>query len=204
MKKHLLLFAIACMAFGISTSYGQATFGVKAGANLANANFDTGSSLSVKPDAIIGFYAGPTARFDVSSRFAIQPELLLSLQGFKWEFDFETGGEDVGFDATFQNLYLNLPVMARFSATEALHLEAGPQVGLLLSSKVKNEDVSVDWEENNELDFGLNIGAGYQLPMGLSVEARYNFGLANIFGDMEDDNTSVTNRVLSLGLGYTF
>lgn len=204
MKKRLLYFAIACLAFGFNTTYGQATFGIKAGANLANMNFDTGTSITFKPDVLFGFYAGPTARFDVTSRFAIQPELLLSLQGAKYDLG-ELMGADI--EVTSKNLYLNLPVMARVSATDALYVEAGPQVGLLLSSKDETGDVSVDTEEMNDLDFGLNIGAGYRLPVGLSIEARYNFGLANLYSNAEgsdDDNLTVTNRVFSFGLGYTF
>lgn len=207
MKKHVLFLAVLCLTCLTGTSYGQAVFGIKAGVNLANANFDTGSSISIKPDALAGFYAGPTARFDVSSNFSIQPELLLSLQGFKYSMDIEVMEEEFDFDATFKNLYLNLPVMARFAATEALYLEAGPQVGLLLDSKVKSGGVSADSEESNDLDFGLNIGAGYRLPMGLSIEARYNFGLVNMFEDEQDADmgeVKVTNRVFSFGLGYRF
>src|SRR5690606_41610679 len=113
----------------------------------------------------------------------------------------------VAFEPTFNTRYLSLPAMRRVGATEALYLEAGPQVGLLLGSKVTSGGVSADSEESNDLDFGLNIGAGYRLPMGLSIEARYNFGLANMFEDEQDANmgeVKVTNRVFSFGLGYRF
>lgn len=205
MKKQLLILAIVFLGFGLSNSYGQATFGIKAGANIANANFDTGTSVTIKTDALIGFYAGPFARLNVSSQFAVQPELLLSMQGFKWNLDGLLGeeAEDVG-ETTIQNLYLNLPVMLRFAATDALHLEAGPQVGLLLSSEAKVDGGSGDLEDTFEdLDFGVNIGAGYTLPVGLSIEARYNLGLADMAGESEGEG-SITNRVFSFGLGYTF
>lgn len=205
MKKQLLLFALALLCFGVSNSYGQATFGIKAGANIANANFDSGTSVTIKPDALVGFYAGAFARLGVSSQFAIQPELLLSMQGFKWNLDglFGEEVEDVG-ETTIQNLYLNLPIMLRFAATDALHLEAGPQVGLLLSSEAKADSGSGDLEDTFEdLDFGVNIGAGYTLPLGLSIDARYNFGLADMAGESEGEG-SITNRVFSFGLGYTF
>lgn len=206
MKKQLLLLMAAVFGFGISSSYAQASFGIKAGVNIANVNFDSGSSLSIQPDALVGFYAGPFAKLGVSDKFAVQPELLLSMQGYS--FDFGDMVEEVEIDGKVdaQNLYLNLPIMARFYPIEALHLEAGPQVGLLLSSKVKAGGESFDNEEDamKDLDFGLNIGAGYTLPLGLIIEARYNFGLANLAEDTEGSDGSVTNRVFSFGLGYTF
>ncbi|HYH56533.1 MAG TPA: porin family protein [Anseongella sp.] len=204
MKKQLLLLGFACLAFGLSNSFAQTTFGVKAGANIADVNFDTGSSITLNPDVLVGFYAGGFARLGVSSKFSVQPELLLSLQGFKFNLG-ELSEEGGDFEVSSKNLYLNLPVMARFAATEALHLEAGPQVGLLLNSKGEIEGISAEDEDSyKDIDFGVNVGAGYTLPMGLSIEARYNFGLANIVEGLEDTDASVTNRVLSFGLGYTF
>lgn len=204
MKKRLLQFVIACLAFGISSSYGQATFGIKAGANLANMNFES-NGFNFTPESLVGFYAGPFARLGVSSQFAIQPELLLSLQGYSIDLGDLVGEEVADGKMKSQNLYLNLPVMARFYPTEALHLEAGPQVGLLLNSKVKGDEGSVDDEESyKDLDFGLNIGAGYTLPLSLTIEARYNLGLANVAEGAENSDGKATNRVFSFGLGYTF
>lgn len=204
MKKLLLLLTACCLAAGIQSSYAQASFGVKAGANIANVNFES-NGLSFTPESLFGFYAGPFARLGVSSQFSIQPELLLSLQGYSIDIGDLLGEAGGDGKVNAQNLYLNLPVMARFSATEALHLEAGPQVGLLLNSKFKVDEGSIEVEESyKDLDFGLNIGAGYTLPLGLSIEARYNLGLANIGEGAEDSDGKATNRVFSFGLGYTF
>jgi opacity protein-like surface antigen len=51
------------------------------------------------------------------------------------------------------------------------------------------------------LDYGLGIGAAYEFPMGLFVDARYNLGLANI---SDDDNYKVNNTGMMVGLGYRF
>jgi len=43
------------------------------------------------------------------------------------------------------------------------------------------------------------IGVGYDLPLGLRVEGRYNFGLTEILKD-----SGAKNSVLTLSIGFSF
>ena len=50
-----------------------------------------------------------------------------------------------------------------------------------------------------EFDFGVNLGAGYQLNSGLNFGLRYNLGLTDIF-----EASDAKNSVLQVSVGYTF
>lgn len=195
--KRSLLAAICCLVLGISSAHAQIHYGVKAGLNIASADFN--ASYESDFSSVTGFYAGPYAVMKLTGRLNIRPELLLSRQGYS--YDHPQADEH----PQFSNTYLNLPVMLQYPVTDQLHLEAGPQIGFLVSSRGKLGDES---EETKDLfksaDAGLNIGLAYQLPAGFAAELRYAFGLSNIAEGLEDGIESVKNRVFSLGLAYAF
>ena len=94
--------------------------------------------------------------------------------------------------------YLNIPLMAKYYATKGLSLEAGPQIGFLLTAKEDGNDI-IDSYKNT--DFGVNFGIGYKLDNGLNFSARYNWGLSNI--TVKNDITK-NNSVFQLSVGYFF
>tara|TARA_R110000868_G_scaffold63569_1_gene191755 strand:+ start:113 stop:685 length:573 start_codon:yes stop_codon:yes gene_type:complete len=189
--KKIILTVAAVFAFGFSNAQ-ETKFGVKGGLNLANLAGDIENNSSK-----IGFNVGGFVEIKVSDKFAIQPELLFSTQGTKFEAD----GDDLKFNLS----YLNIPVMAKYYVANAFSLEAGPQIGFLTSAKValgsEKEDIKEDFES---IDFGFNFGAGYDFTENLSAGVRYNLGLSNIAKTEAGDNTKVQNSVLSLSLGYKF
>lgn len=90
--------------------------------------------------------------------------------------------------------------MAKYYIMEGLSLQAGPE----LAFKVGAEDDFTD-EAIKSMDFGLGIGAGYELPMGLMFDVRYNLGLSNIAEeDVFGDGVEIKNTGIQLGLGYRF
>lgn len=201
MKKSLLI-AVTCLLTGISGAYAQLSYGIKAGLNIASLNA-SGDDGDVSSQA--GFYGGAFVNFSVAEKFSIQPELLYSMQGAKLG---EGEVEGVTVSAKQKLDYLNLPVMAQYQVADGLYLEAGPQLGFLLSAEttvegngVKNTVDSKDAFKS--IDFGLGFGAGYKLPIGLGINARYNLGLANIIDENEGDG-SLKNSVFQIGLSYSF
>ncbi len=84
-----------------------------------------------------------------------------------------------------------------------LRIQAGPQVGLLLSGKSKINSNTVDIKDDlNPIDFAVSFGAGYIHPAsGIGIDLRYNLGLT----DINKNSTVVsTNRGLQVGLFYIF
>lgn len=193
MKKLLLSAAIAVFAMsGINAQ--DVKFGAKAGINLANVGGDIEENKG-----IIGFHVGGVAEISFSEKFSIQPELLFSAQGTKFE---EGDGK-----LTMKLNYINIPVMAKYYVADGFSLEAGPQIGILASAKAKyeigGESESEDIKDNFEsLDLGLNFGLGYKLDSGLNFAARYNLGLSNLAKDSGDEK--INNGVFQLSVGYMF
>ncbi len=192
MKKLILIALLSMFALNVNAQ-GMTSFGVKAGANFANISGDDVDDLSSRT----GLYLGVLAEFGLTDLLAIQPELNFSMQGADLSED--------GFEGSVKLNYINLPVMLKINVTDGLFFEAGPQLGFLMSA-----DVEIDGEEEDikdeikNIDFGGNLGVGYQLDNGLFFNARYNIGLANIndFEDSEDFKNQ--NSVLSLGVGWIF
>ncbi len=141
----------------------------------------------------VGFHVGAFAELGLSESFAIQPELLFSTQGASFEED--------GVEADYNLSYLTLPVLAKVKIGEVFNIHAGPQFGLLLSSEAKFGDLEVDTkDENKSVDVGVAFGIGADLPVGLTLAARYNLGLTDIAE--ENQGEAVKNGVIQISVGY--
>jgi hypothetical protein len=186
MKKILLFVcAVSITAF----SHAQVRFGAKAGANFASVNGDIDGTKSK-----VGFNAGLVSKISVSEAFSIQPELVYSTQGAKIE----------ELDANVNLDYINLPVLFQYNTKIGFFAETGPQVGYLLSAKIKAGDQSEDMKDDfKSIDFAWSVGIGWQMQgSGLGLNARYNIGLGKI-NDSEGDE-KVTNGVFQVGFFYMF
>ncbi len=108
-------------------------------------------------------------------------------------------GFSVGDDIVTLN-YLSLPLMGKYYVTKGLSVEAGPQIGYLLSAKDEGRDVKDNFKT---IDYGLTFGVGYKLENGLNFTARYNAGLSNI-NDVAGSKDKFRNGVAQLSIGYSF
>lgn len=170
--------------------------GLKAGLNVSTINGDESNNLDVKT----GMFFGGFAELCLTNEFAIQPEILFSMQGANY-----TIGD---IDGTLKLDYLNLPIMAKIKIIDELYIQAGPQIGFLLSAKddFKSEgDSGSDdiIDELNIIDFGANLGLGYQFESGLNFGARYNLGLPNI-NNIAGNNFKNQNGVFQFSVGFRF
>lgn len=191
--KKIVLAVIAVMAFGFANAQ-QTRFGVKGGLNISTV---VGGDVE-NTKSLVGFHVGGLAEIHVVEKFFIQPELLFSAQGTKVDSPF--GDYDIKLN------YLNIPVIAKYYIVDKkFNVEAGPQLGVLLSAKVEGEDIK---DGTRSVDFGFNIGAGYSFTDNLSVGLRYTIGLSPL-SDQDIDNTddyydSAKNSNLQLSLAYKF
>lgn len=183
MKKNLLLAVVTVLGF-TNVNAQEIKFGAKGGLNFASisGNNSTGS------DMVTSFNFGVLSEISISDKFSFQPELMYSGQGYSFN------------DNTIALSYLNIPLMGKYYLTKGLSIEAGPQIGYLLSAK--NESTNVK-DTFKKVDFAANLGIGYKLENGLNFGARYNFGLSNI-NNLDNSSSKYKNRVFQLSVGYFF
>lgn len=183
MKKFFLMFVMAG-AFAVAQAQ-QISYGVKGGLNLSNVGGEDADGNKAK----LGFNAGGFVNVQVAESFSIQPELVFSLQGAKFDGD-----------AKVNMSYLNIPVLARYTTQSGFFAETGPQLGFLMSAKS-----NVDGDKTNvkdyfkKTDFAWALGIGYQTQSNIGVNARFNFGLSKMD---EDGQAKIFNRVFQVGMFY--
>ncbi len=176
-----------------TTSYSQIKYGLKAGLNVANANFEEGS-YSISSDSRMGAVVGAFVNVRLTEDFGIQPELLYSMKGT----------EISDFDATYKLAYLSVPVMAKYYFG-GLNLQAGPMFDFLLSAKEEYDGEEDDIKEYLKgMDLGLGFGLGYDLPLGLIFDARYMMGLSNINDDNESEDLDIKTKGFQITVGFAF
>lgn len=193
--KKLLVFVFVLSSLGASYAQVQVALGIKAGPNFAN--IDTKSSIGENYNNRTGFHAGAFALFKLT-KIGIQPELLFSQQGSTIEID----GKD--FDSNFS--YVNIPVMLKFYLIGGLNLQAGPQFGFLTKAEgvgfdgqgnpIKGVDIKEDLKNS---DISVGLGAGWDAPFGLTVDARYNLGVSDV---NDAGGSEAKNQVFQVSLGF--
>lgn len=187
MKQFFLLVAVV---FSVMAASAQVKYGVKGGLNLSNVGGKDVEDNKMK----IGFHVGGLAQIPVVGNISVQPELVLSAQGAKFEAD--------GDDGKLNFLYVNVPVMAKYTFDEGFFAETGPQIGFLASAKAKQGSESSNVKENYKTtDFSWGIGVGYLSKSNIGANARFNFGLSKLDKDGE---TKMYNRTFQVGLVYIF
>lgn len=196
MKKTLFTVALATCFAGTSHaqlhSHSDSYVGVKVGGTAASFNGDDTRFLRY----VFGANAGVFANLALASPFSLQPELLFSMKGTK-------GQAGVSDESTRLN-YLDLPVALRASFSD-LYVEAGPQVGLLLTAKsdVTSESVKSSFRT---VDVGYILGVGYQPHLGgLGIGARFNAGFLSVtktpIGRTEP--LDIHNEIFQVSLTYS-
>ncbi len=189
MKKYLLN-TMLLVAIASSANAQRTQFGLKAGANFANVETKDGPDFKYKP----GFHGGLLAHIHVSDHIAVQPEVVYSLQGGKYE---------TPLTETKLNLtYVNIPVQLQYMFSNGFRIQTGPQVGFLVNAETEINDEELDVKDDmNTTDFSWSLGVGYLTSTNLGFDVRYNHGLSNIF----DVGTNTgKNRVFQVGLFYQF
>ncbi len=205
--KKLVLSIAAVLAVGtVAHAQQEVKFGPKAGVNFANVSGIDDTDMKTS------FYVGAVAEIKFNDKFSVQPELLYSSQGYKVSGSETIMGVTATFEGTQKLDYINVPIMAKYYIIDGFSVEAGPQIGFLIKAEGEGESTAMGTtskikEDNKDfyksIDFGVNFGLAYDLPMGLFINARYNLGLADI-RDNSDNGDAIKNNVIQVGVGYKF
>ena len=215
MKKVLL--SIVATLLVVAFSQAQTSFGLRAGLNLAKFSGEKGTKN------LSSFQGTAFVDIPLSSIFSIQPGL--SIQGKGSTFKGILANEDFKNpekeEATITPQVTSLEVPVHFvyyiSAGDGkIFVGAGPFIGLNLSGNIKAKASvkrnSMEAKEKlkfsakdktmERLDAGANFMLGYKLGMGLSINAAYGLGLANLSPIKEGKGHK--SRVLSFAVGFQF
>lgn len=183
--KKLLVLVFVLSSVAVASAQVQVAFGIKGGVNLSNVDSDYSS------DNITALHGGAFALFKLT-KIGIQPEVLFSQQGSKID-DVQLGEGDL------KASYLSIPVMVKLYLIGGLNLQVGPQFGFLTAADFDGRDVKDDFKNS---DLSANLGLGWDLPFGLTIDARYNLGLSDVKADGGNLEGSFKSRVIQLSLGY--
>jgi hypothetical protein len=191
------LLLTSALVFLTSYSFAQKiSGGVKAGLNLADQKFSS-DGVTVESKLKPGLHAGLFLTVMINEKFAVQPEVLYSMQGSKLAFD----AFDYNYETSFN--YLAVPILARYNITDRISVHAGPQFGFLMSADIQviNVDVKDDYKT---IEISGATGGEINIVGGLGAGMRYVFGLSQIHEGGIDDNGKTKNSVFQIYLTYRF
>lgn len=174
MKKQLLFaLFLMCSIYGFS----QGIYGVRAGGNISNLDFKDDPFLSNKHRN--GFFISFFGEYELRGRFNFAPEIQFSAEGAKLK--------EIRLD------YIQVPLLLKYRVSEKATLLVGPQLSL---KTYKFEDKLTP--------FGGSVLGGLEVMITNEIfaEARYSYGLTNIF-DKEVGAESRNNNA-QIGLGVKF
>lgn len=185
-----VLFGLTLLVSTTAATAQHAEFGVKAGLNAAKFSNESGSNYKMNPS----FHVGILEHIHINKRFAIQPEVVFSLQGTKYKSDDMNAKINLG--------YINVPVLFQLMTESGFRFETGPQIGFLVSAKSKLGNESEDIKsELKSTDFAWAFGVGYITASKFGFDLRFNAGISDI---TKENESNVKNNVIQAGVFYQF
>jgi hypothetical protein len=204
MKHRFTTLLVVMLTIAVSLASARITGGLKAGMNLANIHGDDIEDSKFK----VGFCGGGFVAFGLGKVVVIQPELLYSQKGAKWQEEYigETG------KVTFKFNYLEMPVFIKMIVPVQGKVKPsfflGPYFGIMITGprgelEVDGTTIEEDLEGVKDTDFGVVFGGGLDFVLGkgkIVFDVRYGLGLTTL----DEEGADVKNNVFSFLVGYSF
>jgi len=195
----------------MSSKAQEAQFGARVAVSFTNLRAvavdsdadDYVSKINNRSKSKTNFEIGAFAEFMLNDQIAIAPEFNYAGAGNYAE------GKDMDGKWTYTSSlsYIQIPVMIKYYFNENISINAGPQLGFLLSATDLYEqgtysDSDLVKDDLNSTDFGLNIGGSYKMENGLFFDLRYYMGLSGTRKNAK--YIDYKNTGLKFGVGYYF
>lgn len=220
--KIYFIFIAVLMSFFTTKVCGQTHYsaniaiGVKGGADISRMFFNPSIEQGFKPGAM----GGLMFRYIEEAHFGLIAELNFIQRGWKETFE----GAPLKYERTLN--YIQLPVLAHiyFGRRGRFFANVGPEIGVRISDSYKsNFDVAkaesvegfpkyhevLQYSEpvRQRIDYGICAGLGGEFFVtkkhALNLEARFYYGLGNLFGSSRKDNFNASNSMaLEFTIGY--
>ena len=153
-------FFISSILFSFSQGYETTKYGVRAGVNISNLNFEpTPIDRNLHRN---GFYFGGFAEFSLSETLWLNTEIQWSAEGAK--------------DEDWKANYINIPVQLKFVTGDRFSIGLGPQLGIKT------------WKSSDAFDtmtYGGVAGIEYQFLKDYFIDVRATYKLNNM---LDEDN----------------
>jgi len=192
----LLTLLISC-SLSVSRAQSKFGFGLKGGVNLASQS-TTGEGLNVNVESILRFHGGAYMHYFMLDKIAIQPELIISGKGSKWDDPYTNTGDLL--------TYIDMPLLIRFQPLRMINIHAGTQFAYLLSAF--QDDISGDEKIDikdwyNKAEIGIALGAEANMPFNINITLRYIIGLSEASNEVHYIDPW-KNRFIQASIGYRF
>ena len=183
----------------------RVVFGAKAGLNYSNAWDRQGENFN--SDAKAGFAGGVFLGIPIGKFLGVQPELLISQEGFKGE------GTLFGSEYSFKRTttYLNVPLQFQLKPVEFLAIVAGPQYSFLLNERnnynfgstgiLQEQEFDNENIRKNNLGF---VGGADIIISHLVISGRLGCDFLHNNGDGTSSTPKYKNRWIQLTVGFIF
>lgn len=185
-------------------------FGLEGGAGIRTLRIDP-EYPSLITKAGVSFTGGIAGQYNLNDIWSVKLGAAYEKKGSNIErTDILTMGK-VNFD------YISIPLLlkAKFGKKIEFFVNAGPYLGILLSS-YNRLDANSNFPETEtntdsttkKTDFGISAGIGVEIPVGrsgaLTIEVRDNFGLSNISKSKETNAPEIKTNTVNFMIGYVF
>lgn len=216
----MLIAVLGCFSLNAQTHYSSnICVGGRAGIDMSYVSF----SPSVKESWPVNPTLGASIRYIEENHFGLIAELNYVRRGWKENFE--------GLPFRYQRSldFIEIPIFAHiyFGGINKFYINAGPQIGFCLASSYSANfdpyeinsipDFPIRNRRNTQLtekvtqkvDFGISAGLGFERAINqmhsVTLEARYYFGLGNIFSSKRQDNFRASNMMyIAITAGYWF
>jgi len=171
----------------------QFHLGIKAGANITKVD-----GMSFKQEFRYGYNVGGFAEISLGKRFSFEPEVLFNQYSSTLDSSYKSIYENViASDQSKVKLnYLTIPLLLDYKLLGPIHLQAGPQFGILMNQNKNFLQNGGDAFKHG--DFSMAAGAQIKLAQ-LRITGRYLIGLNDI-NDI-DNQDKWKNQVIQLSIG---
>lgn len=164
--------------------------GIKAGAVISNLSVRAVDPI-IETDKKISATVGVFVHIPVKGRFYIRPAVEYISKGAFTDHNVYT------YDKKIQFSYLEIPVnlLHEFPHKKNKWFAGGGPVASFLLNKVVNRGIAT-------YDVGVNVLAGYEWEIGVSLAVNFTQGLKNLVEDNNGGN--IKNHFFGLTMGYWF